>query len=106
MREEEHVRTFHLPDLGEGLVEAELLEWLVDVDDEVRAGQALARVETDKAQVDVASPWAGRVVRRHGEVDSRIRTGAAFVDIEVEKVSADVSIEDCEAVNQRCSKNA
>lgn len=85
MRKDERVRTFHLPDLGEGLAEAELLEWLVEVGDEVRAGQPLARVETDKAQVDVASPWQGRVVRRHGEVDSLIRTGDAFVDFEVEE---------------------
>jgi 2-oxoisovalerate dehydrogenase E2 component (dihydrolipoyl transacylase) len=76
-------RTFHLPDLGEGLTEAELLEWLVAVGDEVRSGQAIARVETDKAEVDVSSPWTGTVVRLNGEVGALIQTGEALVEFEL-----------------------
>jgi pyruvate dehydrogenase E2 component (dihydrolipoamide acetyltransferase) len=76
-------RTFHLPDLGEGLSEAELLEWLVAVGDKVRAGQAIARVETDKAEVDVSSPWAGTIVRLNGEAGARIQTGEALVEFEL-----------------------
>lgn len=76
-------RTFHLPDLGEGLSEAELLAWLVAVGDKVRAGQAIARVETDKAEVDVSSPWAGTIVRLNGEAGARIQTGEALVELEL-----------------------
>jgi 2-oxoisovalerate dehydrogenase E2 component (dihydrolipoyl transacylase) len=76
-------RTFQLPDLGEGLTEAELLEWLVAVGDEVRSGQAIARVETDKAEVDVTSPWAGMIVRLHREVGEILRTGEPLVELEL-----------------------
>ena len=79
-------RTFHLPDLGEGLSEAELLEWLVSVGDEVRAGQAIARVETDKAEVDISSPWGGTIVRLNAEAGARIETGEALVDFELSAV--------------------
>jgi len=75
--------TFHLPDFGEGLSEAELLEWLVAVGDQVRPGQAIARVETDKAEVDVSAPWAGKILRLHGEAGARIQTGEALVEFEV-----------------------
>ncbi|HPG24482.1 MAG TPA: dihydrolipoamide acetyltransferase family protein [Myxococcota bacterium] len=80
-------RIFRLPDLGEGLQEAELLDWLVEVGARVHAGEPLARVETDKAQVDVASPWSGRVGRRLAEVGDRVRVGAPFVafdEVEIE----------------------
>ena len=76
-------RTFRLPDLGEGLSEAELLEWLVNVGEVVRAGQPIARVETDKAEVDVTSPWTGTIVQRHGEAGARIETGEALIELDV-----------------------
>lgn len=76
-------RTFVLPDLGEGLSEAELLEWLVAVGDAVESGQAIARIETDKAEVDVASPFTGVVARLHGQPGDRLRTGAPLVDFAV-----------------------
>ena len=81
-------RTFHLPDLGEGLTEAELLEWLVSPGQEVRAGEPGAIVETDKAQVEVASPWSGRVARLHGAVGTRIRTGEALDEFELAEEAA------------------
>lgn len=89
-------RTFHLPDLGEGLSEAELLEWLVAEGEVVRAGQAIARVETDKAEVDVSSPWAGTIQRLNCEPGARIRTGEALVELDVpepddERARADAS---------------
>jgi pyruvate dehydrogenase E2 component (dihydrolipoamide acetyltransferase) len=81
------MRSFRLPDLGEGLAEAELLEWLVSVGDEVQAGQALARVETDKAQVDVTSPSAERIERLCVEPGDRIRVGEVLVEFESDTVS-------------------
>ena len=52
-----------LPDLGEGLEEAQLTRWLVQVGDEVALNQHLCQVETAKALVEIPSPWAGRCRR-------------------------------------------
>lgn len=59
-------RVFLLPDLGEGLSEAEIVEWRVAVGDTVTVDQAVVEVETAKAVVDVPCPYAGRVVALHG----------------------------------------
>ena len=60
------MNVFKLPDLGEGLHEAEISEWHVRIGDRVEAGQPLVSVETDKAIVDVPSPLAGTVTRLWG----------------------------------------
>ncbi|MFC0505824.1 dihydrolipoamide acetyltransferase family protein [Micromonospora costi] len=59
-------RVFLLPDLGEGLTEAEIVEWRVAVGDTVTVDQSVVEVETAKAVVDVPCPYAGRVVALHG----------------------------------------
>lgn len=59
-------RVFLLPDLGEGLTEAEIVEWRVAVGDTVTVDQTVVEVETAKAVVDVPCPYAGRVVALHG----------------------------------------
>ena len=55
---------FILPDLGEGVHEAELIKWRVSAGDQVAEHQTLAEMETDKALVEVPSPWAGVVTER------------------------------------------
>ena len=70
---------FALPDLGEGLVEAEIVEWHVGLGDHVVAGQPLVSVETDKAVVEVPSPHAGTVVARHGEPGDLVAVGSPLV---------------------------
>ena len=55
------MKIFKLPDLGEGMQEAEIIEWHVKEGDEVRVDQPLVSMETDKAIVEVPSPQAGRV---------------------------------------------
>lgn len=60
-------REFHLPDVGEGLVEATIVSWYVDVGDTVGLDQPLVEVETDKAVVDIPSPFAGVLLHRGGE---------------------------------------
>ncbi|SCG44934.1 dihydrolipoamide acetyltransferase family protein [Micromonospora halophytica] len=62
----ERVQVFLLPDLGEGLSEAEIVEWRVAVGDVVTVDQTVVEVETAKAVVDVPCPYAGRVVALHG----------------------------------------
>jgi len=77
------VKTFLLPDLGEGLADAELLTWSVDVGDTITLNQTIAEVETAKAPVELPSPYAGVVVARHAEEGTTIDVGAPFLDIEV-----------------------
>jgi pyruvate dehydrogenase E2 component (dihydrolipoamide acetyltransferase) len=73
---------FNLPDLGEGLHDAEIVEWRVTPGDQVEAGQTLVSVETDKAVVDIPSPHAGRIAQIHGEPGFHIEVGAPLVEFE------------------------
>lgn len=75
------MKAFVLPDLGEGLHEAELLQWHVAVGDEVQVDQLLVSVETAKAIVDVPSPWAGRIARFGAEVGDIVKVGQMLVEI-------------------------
>jgi len=77
-------RTFALPDLGEGLEEAEISSWLVAEGDEVEMNQPLVEVETAKAVVEIPSPFAGRVLRLHARAGETLAVGAPLVTMEVE----------------------
>lgn len=74
--------TFRLPDLGEGLQEAEIVSWHVGVGDHVVADQPLVSVETEKAVVEVPSPQSGRIAKLHAAVGDIIKTGAPLADFE------------------------
>jgi len=74
--------TFALPDLGEGLQDAELVAWHVAEGDHVVQDQPLVSVETDKAVVEVPSPQAGRIERLIGKPGDRIKVGATLVVFE------------------------
>ena len=71
---------FNLPDLGEGLHEAEIVNWHVSVGDHVVADQPLVSVETDKAVVEIPSPQAGNIARRFGAPGERVQAGAPLVE--------------------------
>src|SRR4051812_19412169 len=75
---------FKLPDIGEGIAEAEIVQWHVKVGDEVREDQQLADMMTDKATVEMESPVAGRVLEVAGEVGDQIPIGSVLVVIETE----------------------
>lgn len=81
---ERPIRTFHLPDLGEGLPDAEIVEWFLEVGAEVMLDQPLVAMETAKAVVEVPSPFSGRLVRRYGEKGDVIATGAPLADFELD----------------------
>ena len=70
---------FCLPDLGEGLEEAELIEWVVHVGQRVKENDMLAKMETAKALVEVPSPRAGTIVELHGKPGESIKVGAPLV---------------------------
>jgi pyruvate dehydrogenase E2 component (dihydrolipoamide acetyltransferase) len=83
------MKTFSLPDLGEGLREAEIVSWHVDVGDRVVTEQPLVSVETDKAVVEIPAPWAGRVAKLHAAAGSVVEVGAPLIDLDdVERVDA------------------
>jgi pyruvate dehydrogenase E2 component (dihydrolipoamide acetyltransferase) len=71
---------FNLPDLGEGLHDAEIVAWQVKPGDEVKSGDTLVSVETDKAVVDIPSPRGGTIVRIHGAVGEHLAVGAPLVE--------------------------
>ena len=77
------MKIFHLPDLGEGLAEAEIREWYVKEGDVVKVDQPLVSMETAKAVVDVPSPYAGKITQLHGKENEIIKTGAPFITFEI-----------------------
>ncbi|HEU4917173.1 MAG TPA: dihydrolipoamide acetyltransferase family protein [Acidimicrobiia bacterium] len=74
-------REFLLPDIGEGLTEAEIVRWLVPEGGHVAADQPVVEVETDKAVVEIPSPYAGVVLRHGGAEGETIKVGAVLVVI-------------------------
>jgi 2-oxoisovalerate dehydrogenase E2 component (dihydrolipoyl transacylase) len=77
-----------LPDVGEGVAEAELVQWFVAVGDEVTTESVLAEVLTDKATVEVSSPVAGVVTTLHGEPGDVLAVGSDLVEIETASANA------------------
>jgi pyruvate dehydrogenase E2 component (dihydrolipoamide acetyltransferase) len=80
---------FTLPDLGEGLQEAEIVSWHVTEGDHVVTDQPLVAVETDKAVVEIPSPRSARVTRLHGGTGDRVAVGDPLVEFE----SADAAVD-------------
>lgn len=80
--------TFHLPDLGEGLAEAEIVAWHVKEGDSVTVDQPMASVETDKAVVEVPSPFTGKIVKLHANAGDIVATGKPLVEFELAPGSA------------------
>jgi len=74
-------REFRLPDIGEGLTEAEIVRWLVQVGERVEADQPVVEVETDKAVVEIPSPYAGVVLAHGGAEGDVIEVGEVLVTI-------------------------
>lgn len=74
-------QVFRLPDLGEGLTEAGLVQWLVAVGDTIVTDQPIAEVETAKSVVELPSPFAGVVVALHGEAGDTIDVGAPVLEV-------------------------
>ena len=76
--------TFNMPDVGEGVAEAEVVEWHVAVGDRVEEDQHLVDVMTDKATIDIESPVGGTVIEVAGEVGDVIAVGAMLLVIEAD----------------------
>ncbi|MER6329972.1 dihydrolipoamide acetyltransferase family protein [Streptomyces sp. NPDC001034] len=83
------VLEFKLPDLGEGLTEAEIVRWLVQVGDVVAVDQPVVEVETAKASVEVPCPYGGVVTARYGEEGAELPVGAPLLTVAVDEPAAE-----------------
>src|SRR5437660_8762305 len=79
---------FKLPDIGEGIAEAEIVAWHVKPGDTVEEDQQLADLMTDKATVEMESPVAGTVIEVAGEVGDKLAIGSVLAVIETEGAEA------------------
>ena len=92
--------TFNLPDIGEGIAEAEIVAWHVSIGDMVEEDQQIADMMTDKATVEMESPVAGKIIEVAGEVGDTIAIGSMLVTIEVEgEIPDDVAEENAAAAD-------
>ncbi|MBR9812941.1 2-oxo acid dehydrogenase subunit E2 [bacterium] len=91
---------FKLPDIGEGIAEAEIAEWRVAVGDMVEEDQPIVDMLTDKAAVEVPAPTDGKIVKLHGEPGDMVPVSSALITMEVEgdgnAIDADVDIRPAE----------
>ncbi|GLX34825.1 dihydrolipoamide acetyltransferase component of pyruvate dehydrogenase complex [Streptomyces roseochromogenus] len=91
------VLEFKLPDLGEGLTEAEIVRWLVAVGDVVEIDQPVVEVETAKAMVEVPCPYGGVVTARFGEEGTELPVGAPLITVAVGSVTEPAQAAEAEA---------
>ncbi|MEU8253231.1 dihydrolipoamide acetyltransferase family protein [Micromonospora inaquosa] len=78
------IKTFNLPDLGEGLTEGEILAWLVKVGDTIELNQPIVEVETAKAAVEIPAKWAGQVHTIHHPEGTTVEVGAPIIAIDTD----------------------
>jgi 2-oxoisovalerate dehydrogenase E2 component (dihydrolipoyl transacylase) len=78
-----NIRVFNLPDVGEGLVEARVVEILVEEGQVVSRFAPILEVETDKSIVELTAPWAGTVHKIHAVIDEYIDVGKPVLEIEL-----------------------
>ncbi|MFD7335037.1 dihydrolipoamide acetyltransferase family protein [Streptomyces violascens] len=91
------VLEFKLPDLGEGLTEAEIVRWLVAVGDVVVVDQPVVEVETAKAMVEVPCPYGGVVTARFGEEGTELPVGAPLLTVAVGPVGEEDAVKEVES---------
>ncbi|MDG4807041.1 dihydrolipoamide acetyltransferase family protein [Micromonospora sp. WMMD1120] len=78
------IKTFNLPDLGEGLTEGEILAWLVEVGDTIELNQPIVEVETAKAAVEIPAKWAGQVQAIFHPQGTTVEVGAPIIAIDTD----------------------
>ena len=77
------LKEFKLPDVGEGLTEADIVAWHVKPGDQVEDGQIIVEIETAKAVVELPSPWDGTVARLLAEEGQTVEVGVPIIAVEV-----------------------
>lgn len=93
------MKSFMLPDLGEGLAESEIVEWHINAGDIVTVDQIVVTIETAKAIVEVPAPYSGKIIHRYGNEGDVINIGSLLLEIEeaetadtAEQVSSSISV--------------
>ena len=74
--------TFQLPEIGEGVVEGEIVKWLVHEGDVISADQPVAEIMTDKATIEVTTPKSGKVMTRHGSEGDIVAVHSPLLEID------------------------
>jgi pyruvate dehydrogenase E2 component (dihydrolipoamide acetyltransferase) len=85
---------FNFPDIGEGLDEGTIVEWYVTKGQQIKSGDSLVKMETDKVVADIPSPKSGTITAIYGKVGETIHVGNALVEIEIEGVSGAAAVEE------------
>ncbi len=85
------IERIKLPDIGEGIAEGEIVRWLVKEGDPVKQFQPIVEILTDKASVEIPSPYSGRVVRLLAREGERIRVGSPIAEIEIEDLQQGIA---------------
>ena len=91
------MKIFTLPDVGEGLTEADLVNWLVNVGDTVTVNQVVAEIATAKSLVEIPSPWAGTVKELYVQVGDTVNVGDNFFAIQITSGATDNDDDDAPA---------
>ncbi|GAB4196707.1 MAG: hypothetical protein Tsb002_30220 [Wenzhouxiangellaceae bacterium] len=101
------MKVFNLPDLGEGLPDAEIVEWLVKEGDQVTVDQPMVSMETAKAVVEVPSPYTGRVVKLYGQAGDVIEVDKPLISFEVDgDAGGDESSDEASATAETAASTA
>src|ERR1700694_5265998 len=85
------MHVFRLPDVGEGIAEAEIVAWHVTVGESIKEDQPLVDVMTEKAAVEIGAPVSGKVVERRGEAGDMVPVGTELVVIATDGVEVPVA---------------
>lgn len=85
---------FKFPDIGEGLDEGTIVEWLVKKGQKIESGNPLVTMETDKVVTDIPSPKTGTITALYGKVGETIKVGEALVEIEIEGIEGEKAVEE------------
>ena len=88
---------FNFPDIGEGLEEGTILQWYVKKGQEVKTGDNLVQMETDKVVADIPSPKDGTIVALFGEEGDVAIVGEPLVEIEIEGVHGEQAVAEAKA---------
>ncbi|OBB99120.1 dihydrolipoamide acetyltransferase family protein [Mycobacterium sp. 852002-40037_SCH5390672] len=87
---DERIKSFRVPDLGEGLEEVTVTQWHVALGDDVELNQVLCTVETAKAEVEIPSPYAGRIVERNGAEGDVLNVGTVLLQFDTAPLNGEL----------------
>src|SRR5215472_12123670 len=99
-------REFKLPDVGEGLTEADIVTWRVKPGDVLTVNQVIVEIETAKSLVELGSPWAGTVSRLLVDEGTTVDVGTPIISIEVAEAAAAASVPEQPAAPEPAQKEA